>query len=88
MKTLIFIMLIVALLCTSVYAGKRVKIYDENSKWVGTIENDRVYDNNYQYRGHIEKDRIYDENSRYRGHIERERSREKEHRHQKDYDKK
>lgn len=82
MKTRIFMLLLIFFLVTPVHAGKRVKIYDENSRWVGTVENGRIYDNNYHYRGHIEKDKIYDENSRYRGRLQKEKDAKKRQRHQ------
>ena len=86
MKTHIFILLVLIFLVTPVHAGKRVKIYDENSRWVGTVENGRIYDNNYRYRGRIEKDKIYDENSHYRGRLQREKDAKKRQRHQEDED--
>jgi hypothetical protein len=82
MKTRISMLLVFFSLVTPLHAGKRVKIYDENSRWVGTVENGRIYDNNYRYRGYIEKDRIYDENSRYRGRLQREKDGKKQPRHQ------
>ncbi|MBU4233032.1 MAG: hypothetical protein KKD99_08910 [Proteobacteria bacterium] len=86
MKTRIFMLLVLFFMVTPVHAGKRVKIYDENSRWVGTVENGRIYDNNYHYRGRIEKDKIYDENSRYRGRLQTEKDAKKRQRHREDED--
>ena len=86
MKTRIFVLLVLFFLVTPGHAGKRVKIYDENSRYVGTMENGRVYDNHSRYRGRIEKDKIYDENSRYRGRLQREKDAKKRLHHQEDED--
>ena len=86
MKTRIFMLLVLFFLVTPVHAGKRVKIYDENSRYVGTVENGRIYDNHSRYRGRIEKDKIYDENSHYRGRLQREKDAKKRQRHQEDED--
>ena len=86
MKIRIFILLVLFFMVTSVHAGKRVKIYDENSRYVGSVENGRIYDNDSRYRGRIEKDKIYDENSRYRGRLQHEKDGKKRQRHQEDED--
>ena len=67
------------LLVLPVFAGKKVRIYDEKSRFVGYItENGRIYDKDSRFKGTIQDDRIYDDRSRFKGTIQRERSGSKE----------
>ena len=73
-KKVIAIFFAATFLSSPVYAGKRIKIYDENSRYKGYVENGKIYDSDSHYKGHIEKSgKFYDENSRYKGHVEKER---------------
>lgn len=82
-KKIVITVIAVTLFASPVFAGKRVKIYDENSRWVGFVENGRMYDSDYRYKGHIEKSgRIYNEKSHYKGKIEKQDSKKSHH----DYD--
>ena len=57
------------------FAGKKVRIYDEKSRFVGYItESGRIYDKDSRFKGTIQGDRIYDEKSRFKGTIQKERS--------------
>jgi len=86
MKKFILSIFIIVFLVSPIHAGKggrggkhhgkdgeRVKIYDENSRWVGTVENGRIYDQNYRFKGTIQKDKFYDEKSNFKGYIEKQK---------------
>jgi hypothetical protein len=73
-KKVIVIFFAATFLSSPVYAGKRIKIYDENSRYKGYVEDGKIYDSGSHYKGHIEKSgKFYDENSRYKGHFEKDR---------------
>ena len=72
-KKIVIAVIAVTLFASPVFAGKRVKIYNEKSHWIGFVENGKIYDSDYRYKGHIEKSgRIYNEKSHYKGKIERQ----------------
>ena len=82
-KKIVIAVIAISLFASPVYAGKRVKIYDENSRWIGFVENGRIYDSDYHYKGHIEKSgRIYNEKSHYKGKIERQNKKNHSHDHE------
>jgi len=86
-KKIVIAAITVSLFTSPVFAGKRVKIYDENSRWTGFVENGRVYDSDYRYKGHIEKSgRIYNEKSHYKGKIERQDRKKSRHDHHEEED--
>jgi hypothetical protein len=73
-KKIVIAVIVISLFAAPVFAGKKAKIYDENSRWVGFVENGRIYDSDYHYRGKVEKSgRIYDEKSNYKGKVEKQR---------------
>ena len=88
MKKKIVVAVIAIVLSTSpAFAGKRTKFYDENSHYVGFVENGKVYDAGSRYKGHIEKSgKYYDEKSHYKGRIEKSGDRKKSHNHHEESD--
>ena len=86
-KKIVIAAIAVSLFASPVFAGKKVKIYDENNRWVGFVENGRMYDSDYRYKGHIEKSgRIYNEKSHYKGKIERQDRKKSRHDHEEEDD--
>ena len=86
-KKIVVAIISIALSASPAFAGKRTKFYDENSHYVGFIENGKVYDAGSRYKGHIEKSgKYYDEKSHYKGHIEKTKGQKKTQRHYEESD--
>ena len=79
-KTCIALVISTCLLLPSISIAEK-RIYDDKSKYVGTIREGRIYDSSSCYRGTIRDDKVYDSKSQYRGRVEKSRDRKKSHKH-------
>jgi hypothetical protein len=80
------IALAICLLIPSISFAKEKKIYDENSKYVGSVRDGKIYDSNSRYRGSIREDKIYNDKSQYKGRIEKTRDGKKSQRYHEEED--
>jgi hypothetical protein len=72
MKSKIVIAVIAVSLFASPVIAKNYRLYDDNSKYVGSVREGRIYNSNSKYIGRVEKDRIYNDNSEYKGRVQRD----------------
>jgi hypothetical protein len=78
MKKIIATVIAAIVISTSpIFAEENKRIYNSESKYIGSIRDGKIYDSESRYKGRIEKDKIYNEDSKYIGRTEKQRDRKK-----------